>query len=575
MRRFFMFWKFIGLLAFFYTFAMATSQIRLEGMVTDLAGFPIENAQVRLVKNHLNAYTDSNGYFLLFQEETDVLRQSNFAVENPRLKPVFKDGFVRLGNFDLKGRVVRSSLEMKSLNASSESLPRLFLKTSIFEDSLVVSKEGFLSQSFVVSQPVDSLSIVLDSLPLAAILKRGAGSSNQIVEQGAPITEYFFDCPNAKEIKITGVPAGILAVTDSVKSTISFSGKAEADTGLYVYTIRVVGEYNAVERQGSFRIVQKTIPKIVPDGYAMVNGVTTGGEGGDTVEVSSFVDFKKAVQAAEAKVVVVKGTVKTTDGDGYGLRIAANKTIMGKDSSATIYGGLAITGVSNVIVYNLNIHGTYPNPGPSDGIAVNNSHHVFLSHLNIWDAEDGNLDITNQSSYVTVFWVKFWYTDKNHPHRLNGLIGSGAADHPEDYGKLKVTYHHNWFSTLVNERMPRVMYGNAHIFNNYYHAPGNLYCIGVGSYASVLIEGNYFKEVQSPHLFMYNIYANIVARNNEYDNVTGNKDVGALGERYITTDPYTLIATPVTLDSVPYEYELDKAEDVPQKVMQGAGPHSL
>ena len=96
MRRFFMFWKFIGLLAFFYTFAMATSQIRLEGMVTDLAGFPIENAQVRLVKNHLNAYTDSNGYFLLFQEETDVLRQSNFAVENPRLKPVFKDGFVRL-----------------------------------------------------------------------------------------------------------------------------------------------------------------------------------------------------------------------------------------------------------------------------------------------------------------------------------------------------------------------------------------------------------------------------------------------------------------------------------------------
>ena len=82
MRRFFMFWKFIGLLAFFYTFAMVTSQIRLEGMVTDLAGFPIENAQVRLVKNHLNAYTDSNGYFLLFQEETDVLRQSNFAVEN-------------------------------------------------------------------------------------------------------------------------------------------------------------------------------------------------------------------------------------------------------------------------------------------------------------------------------------------------------------------------------------------------------------------------------------------------------------------------------------------------------------
>ena len=74
---------------------------------------------------------------------------------------------------------------------------------------------------------------------------------------------------------------------------------------------------------------------------------------------------------------------------------------------------------------------------------------------------NGNLDITNRSSYVTVSYVKFWYTDKNHPHRLNALIGSGAADHPEDFGHLKVTYHHNWFSTLVNERMPRVMYGNA------------------------------------------------------------------------------------------------------------------
>lgn len=94
----------------------------------------------------------------------------------------------------------------------------------------------------------------------------------------------------------------------------------------------------------------------------------------------------------------MKTPLKTTDGDGYGLRIAKDKTIMGKDSAATIYGGLAIAGVSNVIVYNLNIHGTYPDPGPSDGIAVGDSHHVWLTRLNIWYAEDGNLDITNKSN---------------------------------------------------------------------------------------------------------------------------------------------------------------------------------
>lgn len=74
---------------------------------------------------------------------------------------------------------------------------------------------------------------------------------------------------------------------------------------------------------------------------------------------------------------------------------------------------------------------------------------------------------------------------------------------------------------------------------------------------------------------MYNIYANMVVRENHYDNVTGNRDSGALGERYITTEPYTLIADPVTLDSVPYDYTLDGARDVPAIVMKNAGPHNL
>lgn len=162
---------------------------------------------------------------------------------------------------------------------------------------------------------------------------------------------------------------------------------------------------------------------------------------------------------------------------------------------------------------------------------------------------------------------------------MNALIGSGAADHPEDFGHLKVTYHHNWFSTLVNERMPRVMYGNAHIYNNYYNAPGNLYCIGVGSYGSALIENNYFKNVQNPIQFMYNIYAFILQRNNQFENTTGTQDGTATGkiygERYITTDPYTLKEDPVKLTSVPYKYKLDDVKNVENFVMKNAGPHKL
>ena len=36
--------------------------------------------------------------------------------------------------------------------------------------------------------------------------------------------------------------------------------------------------------------------------------------------------------------------------------------------------------------------------------------------------------------------------------------------------------------------MPRIMYGEVHVYNNYYTSQGNNYCVGVGSYASAIIE---------------------------------------------------------------------------------------
>ena len=75
---------------------------------------------------------------------------------------------------------------------------------------------------------------------------------------------------------------------------------------------------------------------------------------------------------------------------------------------------------------------------------------------------------------------------------------------------------------------------------------------------------------------MYNIYTFILQRNNVFDGCTGTKDGtsdGAiLGERYITTDPYTLKKDPVKLNSVPYKYTLDDAKKVPDIVQKQAGP---
>src|SRR5688572_15799517 len=272
-----------------------------------------------------------------------------------------------------------------------------------------------------------------------------------------------------------------------------------------------------------------------PTGFAAVAGdgltTTTGGGSASPVTVTTYAGLSSAVSGTTPRVIIVSGTIRTTDGGGFGLQIGSNITITGADKNATIYGGINISGSGNVIIRNLNFHGIYPNPGPDDAIAVNNSHHVWLDHLNIWDAGDGNLDITNQSSYITVSWCKFWYTNSSHPHRFNGLIGSGGGDHPEDWGRLKVTYHHNWFAGLVHERMPRLMYGQAHTYNNYYTCTGNNYVIGVGSYGSMLVENNYFKNVKSPHIFMYDVWCYIVARGNVYSNTTGTTNSGLGGNR--------------------------------------------
>jgi pectate lyase len=302
-----------------------------------------------------------------------------------------------------------------------------------------------------------------------------------------------------------------------------------------------------------------------------VNGTTGGGTAAPTT-VTTFADLKAAVQDSKPRVIIVNGTIKTTDGGGSALSVASNKTIIGANKNATIYGGITMSNVSNVIVRNLNIQGTWPNSGPDDTVASHGSDHIWYDHLNIWDSTDGSLDITNASNYQTVSWTKFWYTSVSHPHRLASLNGSGGGDHPEDSRYLKVTYHHNWWGQYVNERMPRVMYGKGHQYNNYFNSTGNLYCIGVGSFGSILVENNYFKNVQSPHQFMYDWHAYIAASGNVYDNTTGTKDTGMHGTRG-TDDPALNAgvedAAPFT---PPYAYAMDKAADVPTIVQKCAGP---
>ncbi|OBT58253.1 hypothetical protein VE04_01290 [Pseudogymnoascus sp. 24MN13] len=296
------------------------------------------------------------------------------------------------------------------------------------------------------------------------------------------------------------------------------------------------------------------------NGYASVEGGTTGGETVTAIAVTTLADLKANAGASGSRVIIVKGTIDT----GSAINVASDKTIRGYDKSATIIGGFSMNGVSNIIFQNLNIKGG----DAVDTIASRNSYHFWYDHLSLSDASDGVLDITKASDYETVSWCKFFYTDTTNDHRLASLVSAGGGTQPDDEGKLHVTYHHNWWSSNVDQRMPRVMYGDAHIYNNQYRAGGNSYCIGFGSYASVLIENNYFQEVKSPHEFMYDVYAWADATRNLYDNTTGSKDNGyfgstnAEGQEDFTAGPFT----------PPYSYKLDDASAVPSLVQGCAGP---
>ena len=77
-------------------------------------------------------------------------------------------------------------------------------------------------------------------------------------------------------------------------------------------------------------MLAEKVETLSPEGYASLNGGTTGGKGGKTVTVKTFEDLKNAVQSTDPMIVIVECTIKT--GDKL-LSIRSNKTLMGKDKN--------------------------------------------------------------------------------------------------------------------------------------------------------------------------------------------------------------------------------------------------
>ncbi|MCM1078164.1 MAG: hypothetical protein NC344_01800 [Bacteroidales bacterium] len=230
---------------------------------------------------------------------------------------------------------------------------------------------------------------------------------------------------------------------------------------------------------------------------------TTGGMGGTIVHVTTREDFARYAGAKEPYIIIIDADLKGHYDYSANpkqkhdvISVASNKTIIGGGKGARLDSlGLDIKDRQNIIIRNLRISKADP-----DAIAFRNTHHVWVDHCDLSsqkeenDANDGLLDFTYGSSYLTVSWCKF------HDHDKTSICSSGTRN-ISDYGRQRVTYHHNAFMNCT-QRNPRIGYGLGHIFNDY-NEGNTLYAIGMFARAVVNVENCHFKNVREAFCQMY------------------------------------------------------------------------
>jgi pectate lyase len=251
-------------------------------------------------------------------------------------------------------------------------------------------------------------------------------------------------------------------------------------------------------------------------GFATLNSMgqngTTGGGGGEHVQVSTLADFVRHAQTNTPLRVEVMNDIDLSPlanaNQGFPVNypvgevlVNSNKTIYSKNGAAIRRGSLRIgkgpNGKHNIIIRNLKFRdlwvldptGAYDTYG-WDYISIESgSHHVWVDHCDFEQVYDGMVDTKGGSDFVTVSWNVFRLQKKGN------LVGASDNADETDRGHLNVTFHHNWYDR-VDERMPRMRFGNAHVFN--------LYCNNLGgrgvqstTEAATLVENVFFLHPRS------------------------------------------------------------------------------
>lgn len=298
--------------------------------------------------------------------------------------------------------------------------------------------------------------------------------------------------------------------------------------------------------------------KLVGYGAVAANGISavTGGAGGAVVTVRTLAELEAWAADREKnttpQILQINGRISSAEGALITIKNGANITIEGVGKTGALQNvGLNIRDYQNVIVRNLTIHEVlYPN----DALTLDNVQHGWVTRCELYskigegigvDTYDGLLDIKKGSASITISWNYL------HHHMKCSLIGhTDNTGQQEADSKIRVTYHHNWFSN-TDGRNPSLRFGAVHMFNNVFEDITD-YGIATRVGAHAKLENNIYHNVKLP---MSTDKFPVDGLPNGYICETGNVLSGTTGAKVIsqtgcdfwnnTTLPYAYTLTPV------------------------------
>ncbi|MBI5689716.1 MAG: hypothetical protein HZC55_06425 [Verrucomicrobia bacterium] len=326
--------------------------------------------------------------------------------------------------------------------------------------------------------------------------------------------------------------------------------------------------YDPVTRTGNFWRIDDEVIAAAGAGFAAQLQAALTSDSPLVVELETMLDLSRYGRPNNGATAIAHPDLfaagRTTGTVGT-LSLGSNKTIYSVYGGGGFRrGSLSISGKSNLMLRNLRFRELWEWDDATRGEYDRNdwdyltvtsatgaagvtarAHHVWIDHCDFEKSYDGLFDIVRGTDLVTVSWCKiggmvsgetirwvrrqFDHLEANRTafpyyHSLrasrsvaellrretfqkkSNLVGNSAdaATAALDTGYLNVTFHHNWYVS-VDQRMPRLRFGNGHVFNLLADSRAgrgaadlSLMAVAATSNGAVRVENSRFLDVKAP-----------------------------------------------------------------------------